>query len=94
MIVKNPNNYDFVKFEKGNYPKKYNAILINKETRKLKRVPFGDQRYEHYKDTTDLKLYSNLDHKDKKRKERYYARHGTHAEAFSSKFFSHYFLWT
>jgi hypothetical protein len=32
-------------------------------------------RYQQYKDRTPLKLYSNLDHNDPKRRELYYKRH-------------------
>lgn len=38
-------------------------------------IHFGDTRYEHYKDTTPLKLYSHLDHNDKERRRLYRARH-------------------
>ena len=30
-------------------------------------MPFGAKKYEHYKDSTPLKLYKNLDHNDKTR---------------------------
>ncbi len=54
-----------IKFEKSNVKyKKYKAILPNGKT-----VNFGDTRYEQYEDKTPLKLYSNLDHHDKKRRE-------------------------
>lgn len=39
-----------------------------------KKVHFGDSRYQHYRDTTGLGLYSHLDHNDKDRKKRYLAR--------------------
>lgn len=38
-------------------------------------IPFGDVRYQHYKDSTGLGLYSHLDHKDKYRRANYRARH-------------------
>jgi hypothetical protein len=37
-------------------------------------IHFGNKNYEQYKDTTPLKLYSFLDHGDKKRRESYLAR--------------------
>ena len=40
-----------------------------------KWIHFGDTRYNHYKDTTPLKLYSKLDHNDPKRRSAYKARH-------------------
>jgi hypothetical protein len=52
-----------IRFQKGPYPKKYQAILPDG-----KKVNFGDQRYEHFKDRVPKrlggKLWSHLDHKD------------------------------
>ena len=99
MILKNPNNYKFLRFEKSHLPyKKYNAILINKKTKITKRIPFGAIKpnkvpYDQFKDTTGLGLYSKYDHLDKKRRARYYARFGRNAPKFSSMYFSHRFLW-
>lgn len=87
--------YKLVGFEKGKYPKKYNAILshvVGKRVR-YKRVPFGDRRYQQYKDSTPLKLYSKLDHGDSDRRKRYYSRHGLKAKKYSAKWFSHRYLW-
>jgi len=55
--------------------KKYDAILIKKNTHKTVRVPFGDNRYQQYKDSTGLRLYSHLDHNDKTRRANYWNRH-------------------
>ena len=80
------------------------TYVIKKSTRKYKKymavfndnskpaVHFGDNRYEQYKDSTSLRLYSKFDHLDKKRRESYYARHGK-AIPFSAKYFSHKYLW-
>ena len=46
------------------YDVKYNGVWIS----------FGDRRYSQYKDSTPLKLYSDLDHGDKKRRANYLAR--------------------
>lgn len=94
MIVQNPNEYKFIKFEKSHLKnKKYNAVLQHKETKRFKRVPFGDQRYAQYKDSTGLNLYSHLNHLDKARQRLYFDRHGSSAPLFSSKYFSHRYLW-
>lgn len=37
-------------------------------------LSFGDKRYEHYKDTTPLRHYSNLDHNDEKRRDNFRSR--------------------
>lgn len=94
MIVKNPNDYKFIEFKKSNTKhKKYDALLMNKKTNKIKKVPFGDNRYEQYKDNA-LGIYSHLDHKDLKRKASYKARHaGEQNNKFSSGYFAWHFLW-
>jgi hypothetical protein len=59
-----------LKFEKSKSKnKKYLVILPNE-----KKINFGSLSHEHFKDTTPLKLYSNLDHNDKKRQKNYCAR--------------------
>lgn len=95
MKVDNPNHYDLLRFEQSNTKnKKYDAILLNKLTNKEKRIPFGDIRYEQYKDTTGLGLYSKLNHLDLKRREHYRTRHeGEQNHKFSSGYFSWYYLW-
>lgn len=60
---------------------------------KDKWVHFGDNRYQHYKDSTPLKLYSNLDHGDNRRKELYYMRHGRTKNKYSAKYWSNKYLW-
>jgi hypothetical protein len=54
-------------------------------------VSFGDKRYQQYKDK--IGYYSELDHLDKKRRLRYYQRHGKDAVVESAKWFSHKYLW-
>ena len=39
-----------------------------------KWIHFGDSRYEQFRDSTPLKLYSYLDHKDKERRKNYLLR--------------------
>ena len=57
-------------------------------------VHFGDTRYEHYKDSTPLKIYSHLDHGDEKRRALYKARHNaTRHKKYSPSWFSDVFLW-
>lgn len=95
VVVKYPENWIFVKFEKSNYKnKKYNAILKNKLTNKYKKIPFGDKTYQQYFDKTGLGYYSHLNHYDKKRKKNYRSRHKKTAQnKFSSSWFSYYYLW-
>tara|TARA_E500000178_G_C16981471_1_gene736006 strand:+ start:747 stop:1016 length:270 start_codon:yes stop_codon:yes gene_type:complete len=51
---------------------KYKKYMV--KTPKGKIIHFGDKRYEHFKDTTGLGKYSNLNHNDKKRRENYCKR--------------------
>ena len=44
-------------------------VLVND-----KWIHFGDSRYEQFRDSTPLKLYSYLDHKDKERRRNYLQR--------------------
>ncbi len=78
--------YEFKKSTRKN--KKYDVYKNN-----VYLVSFGDNRYEHYKDQTPLKLYAHKDHNDKERRRLYYARHGKIAEKETAKWFSHKFLW-
>jgi hypothetical protein len=94
MIIENPENYRFVRFQvsetKG---KKYDAILQNLETKKERRVPFGDRQYGQYEDRA-LGTYSRFDHKDKKRRLLYINRHMNDMNnKFSSGWFSRNYLW-
>lgn len=69
--------------------KKYMAIFTSPK----RTVHFGDKRYQQYRDSTPLGLYSHLNHMDTTRRKRYYNRHGKNAELYSPKWFSHKYLW-
>ena len=78
---------------------KLDGFDFQKSTRKHKKymvkvgnrtVHFGDTRYFHYHDK--IGLYKHLNHGDKERRKRYYARHGK-AVKYSPKWFSHKYLW-
>ena len=75
--------------------KKYDAILENKKSKKLKYVPFGDKRYSNFRDLTGLNLYPNLLHRDKKRRILYRARHKKDLKEgyYSPGYFSYFILW-
>lgn len=95
VVVAQPRDYKFLRFEKSRSKfKKYDAVLLNKASLREKRVPFGDKRYEHFKDSTGLGLYSQLDHGDRSRRKNYRARHAkTAKKKFSSSWFAFYYLW-
>ncbi len=95
MILTNPNEYRFLRFEKSrNKQKKYDALLEHRKTGKIKRIPFGMIGYAQYKDKTGLGLYSSLDHGDKARRENYRKRHsGEDKNKYSSGYFSWKYMW-
>ena len=95
VVIKDPSKFIFLGFEKSHLPKKkYNAVLYNTKTKRFSRVPFGDSSYQHYKDTTGLNLYTNLNHNDKTRRKLYRKRHfKTSRNVYSSSYFSFFFLW-
>ncbi len=58
-------------------------------------VSFGDKRYQHYKDSTMLKHYSNLDHLDKVRLKNFRTRFGGMDRTDKTKalYWSWHYLW-
>jgi len=77
--------------------KKYNAILRNRHTGRIVKVPFGDLRYEQYKDSTGLGLWSHKDHGDNERKRAYWNRHRKEiadgVDNYSAGYFALKYLW-
>jgi hypothetical protein len=72
--------------------KKYDALV--EDNGKVKRVPFGDKRYQQYKDTTGIGAYTHLNHNDQKRRELYHKRHANEeSKKFSPSWLSKNFLW-
>jgi hypothetical protein len=100
-------NETIVEFKKGPYPKKYTAFIKDKQTKKIRKINFGDVNYEQYRDSTPLKLYSKQNHGDKYRMQNYYSRHsGTKSRLkgielekkksggyYNAKILSHIYLW-
>ncbi len=69
--------------------KKYSVYV--KKDGKTRLIHFGDSRYGQFKDK--IGEYKNLDHGDKKRRDKYYARHGKTDDKNSAKYWSHKILW-
>jgi hypothetical protein len=62
-------DYNLLGFKKSNAKNKmYSAILENKKTKKLRKINFGHDKYENYRDITGLDLYPHLIHDDNKRR--------------------------
>ena len=79
-----------VRFEKSKVKgKKYTAILPDG-----REVHFGALGYQQYRDTTPLKLYSELDHLDPERRKRYLKRHSKDYPKRSPDYFSKKYLWS
>ena len=96
MIAIAEKEYSFIEFKISKMKnKKYAAILENKDTKRRRIVNFGDNRYEQYKDTTGLGLYSDKNHLDKKRQEAYKTRHQKDIKEgfFNAGYFSMKYLW-
>lgn len=98
MILKNPENYEFITIRKSLNPeKKYDAILKNKQTDNDVRISFGSSRYGQFKDSTPLKLYKHLDNNDPERKRLFKIRHAKNINKnnkYSSIYFSDKYLWS
>ena len=71
--------------------KKYSVYVKSDKTKGIKLIHFGDKRYGQFKDK--LGHYSKLDHNDKERKKKYYARHGKATSKDTSKWWSNKMLW-
>lgn len=95
MIVEDPDNYKLIGFRKSSHAgKKYDGIIQHKQTGKIKTIPFGDDRYDHFEDKTPLQYYSSQNHYDEKRRENYHRRHRLNTgNKFSSGWFAGKYLW-
>ncbi len=93
----NFNRNDFIIKKSTRDNKKYMAYRKNDPEKKV--IHFGALKengtpYEQYKDQTPLKLYSEYDHNDTKRKERYIERHKKDIRrGFNAGWLSKVFLW-
>ena len=90
-------DYTIARFEMSPLrDKKYRVYIIRKDG-KASRIyfDFGQIGYEHFKDSTPLKLYSKDDHNDQKRRELYRNRfrHLYDPEVYSPTYFSWNYLW-
>lgn len=93
-MTSDASQYTFKEFRRSTSAhKKYDAVLVNKKTKREKKVPFGDSRYEQFKDKA-LGLYKHKDHNDPKRRTAYRQRHaGEEKKKFSPGYFAWKFLW-
>lgn len=83
-------------FEKArNLKKKYDAIIVNKESGKIIRIPFGAASQPQYKDSTGLGLWVEYNHGDPIRRELFRSRHKKNYDPdyYSPTYFSWKYLW-
>jgi len=96
MVYLSMDDYKLLGFRKSTKEfKKYDAILSNRKTGKLKYMSFGDNRFDNFRDMTGLDLYPDKIHNDKKRRLLYRIRHHHNLRYgyYSPSWFSYYFLW-
>lgn len=83
-----------VVWQRGNNDKKYKVVIFFAKDGRKKTIQFGDKRYEQYKDSTPLKLYTRLNHGDKERRRLYKCRHeGNRHAKFTAGWFADKYLW-
>ena len=96
-----------IRFVEGPFPKKYTAYVIDKAKKTIRSINFGDRRYQQFRDSTGMGLYSYMDHGDKMRRKNYFLRH-SHSPSrktsiekesknsygyYTPKLLSHIYLW-
>jgi len=93
MVFYSSKDYKLIKIViSNNKDKKYDAILENRKTGKMVKVPFGARHYSQYYDK--LKIYSTLNHLDERRRQAYLNRHKKDInEPYSASWFSREYLW-
>lgn len=98
MNIYPKSEWSFLRFEISTQAKsKYDAIIRNDESGKIKRIPFGSRipLMEQYKDRA-LGVYSYMDHLDEKRKQNFQNRFRRNFDPnyYSPTYFSMLYLWT
>lgn len=96
MVYYKMTDYNLEGFEKSKRKRKmYNALLLNKKTKRIIKVPFGDNKMENFRDKTGLNAYPHLIHGDEKRRKAFRARHKGYLRKgfYSPSYFSYHILW-
>jgi hypothetical protein len=89
-------DFTLITFKKSNTKNKmYDALIESKTTKKIKRIPFGDNSMGNYRDGTGVNAYPHLIHSDKVRRAAFQARfkHFLKPGYYSPGYFSYHFLW-
>ena len=96
MVYLSMDDYKLLGFRKSTKEfKKYDAILKDRKTGKIKYMSFGDNRFDNFRDMTGLDLYPDKIHNDKKRRLLYRLRHHHNVRYgyWSPSWFSYFVLW-
>lgn len=98
MVKINKDEYKLLGFDKSQSKNKmYSAFLENKKTGKIKKINFGHNKYENFRDITGLDLYPRLIHNDNKRrinfKKRFKKQYEKDKKYYTPLYFSWKYLW-
>lgn len=74
-----------------NKKKKYRVLI--KDGERLYTVDFGARGYEQFHDSSPLKAFSDFNHNDPDRRDRYYKRHKIDYPPYTPDWLSKRFLW-
>ena len=95
MVYYSSDYYQLVGFRRS--PRKFKMYdgILESDDGQLIYVPFGDVRYQNFRDMTGLNLYPQLIHNDEKRRSNYRSRAKNHLREgfYSPSYFSYYYLW-
>lgn len=73
--------------------KKYDAVFDDGHVVSFGAIKRNGEPYKQYKDKTLLKLFSQFDHLNKQRRDRYYLRHSVDYPKYSADWFAKHYLW-
>lgn len=95
MVFYPMSQYRLIGFRESTKKNKMYDAILRSRAGETYMVPFGDVRYQNYRDKTGVDAYPHLIHGDKRRRKNYRARHAGYLEPgyFSPGYFSYYYLW-
>jgi len=95
-MIRENSEFKLLRFEKSKNPdKKYDAIVLNKNSGRERRIGFGARGYENFGDKSGLGLYKGTG--DIEQRKRYRARHpgeGDNSNFPNPGYWAHHVLWS
>ena len=85
-----------LRFEISNRENKKYVAKLQQSDGTIKKIHFGDSRYQHYKDRTPQRYWKHMDHGNPLRRINYRKRAGAqkfHLKKYSPAWFSWNYLW-